>query len=175
MLAALACAPEAATARPPALALAATEMAQLSAPQPHTARASASPSDAHAVPVHYEPSSDDGGSPRVPWLSPSSIGAAVRVHQAAFGACQSLADSATDREDGAVTVGWLVGADGSVSHVTVGPSTFDDTLVNDCVLSVARRVRFPASSASTEVSWTVRLREASSGALAEASRLDARR
>jgi hypothetical protein len=174
MLAALACAPEAATARPPALALAATEMAQLSAPQPRTARA-ASPSDAHAVPVHYEPSSDDGGSTRVPWLSPSSIGAAVRAQQAAFGACQSLADSAVDREDGAVTVGWLVGADGSVSHVTVGPSTFDDTLVNDCVLSVARRVRFPASAGSTEVSWTVRLREAASGALAEASRLDARR
>jgi hypothetical protein len=172
MLGALACASEVTTARPPALALAATEVTPL--PPPQIERTAATPNDVRAVPVHFEPARD-GTSARLPWLSPSHIGAAVRAHQAAFGACQSLADSAADREDGAVTVGWLVGADGSVSHVTVGPSTFDDALVNNCVLSVARRVTFPASSSSTQVSWTVRLREASSGALAEASHLDARR
>lgn len=174
MLAALACASEAATAPPPALALAATEVAPLPPPQPRAERTASTPNDARALPVRFDAAPARSSAP-LPWLSPSHIGAAVRAQQAAFGACQSLADSAADREDGAVTVGWLVGADGSVSHVTVGPSTFEDALVNDCVLSVARRVRFPASSAPTQVSWTVRLREAPSGALAEATHLDARR
>jgi hypothetical protein len=99
----------------------------------------------------------------------------VRAHQADFGACQALANSEAERRDGAVTVGWLVESSGSVSQVTLGPSTFEEALVNDCVLSVARRVTFPASAAETQVSWTVRLRGEAGGALAETAHLDTRR
>jgi len=63
----------------------------------------------------------------------------------------------------------LVGPDGSVSNVTLGQSTFTSDLVNDCVLSVARQVTFPASASSAQVVWTVRLRGGEGGGpLAEA-------
>jgi hypothetical protein len=106
--------------------------------------------------------------PVLPWLSPSHVAAAVRAQEPAFGACQALGDSESASRDGAITVGWLVGADGSIADVTLGQSTFKSELVNDCVLSVARHVTFPASASTAQVFWTVRLRGAESGALAEA-------
>jgi hypothetical protein len=42
--------------------------------------------------------------------------------------------------------------------------------VNDCMLSVARKVTFPASQSSAQVFWTVRLRGSDDEPLAEASR-----
>jgi hypothetical protein len=103
------------------------------------------------------------------WLSPSHVAAAVREQEPAFGACQELGNEARSRE-GAITVGWLVGADGSVSEVTLGRTTFTSDLVNDCMLSVARKVTFPASQSSAQVFWTVRLRGSDDEPLAEASR-----
>jgi len=102
----------------------------------------------------------------VAWLSPSHVGAAVRAHNGEFSACQTLAALESRREDGAVTVGWLVERDGSVDEVTLGPSTFASAKVNDCVLSVARAVTFPPSSAPTQVSWTVKFHGSLSGPLA---------
>jgi hypothetical protein len=106
----------------------------------------------------------------VSWLSPSHIGAAVRAHHVEFQACQALGDLESRREDGTITVGWLVKADGSVNGVTVGHSTFASQSINSCVLDVARQVTFPPSAAPTEVSWTVRFRGAPHGRLADASR-----
>jgi hypothetical protein len=106
--------------------------------------------------------------PVLPWLSPSHVAAAVRAQEPAFGACQTLGNSESASRDGAITVGWLVGADGSIADVTLGQSTFKSELVNDCVLSVARQVTFPASASTAQVFWTVRLRGSESGALAEA-------
>jgi len=111
---------------------------------------------------------------RVPWLGPSHIGAAVRAHEAAFGACQTLGDAAARTRDGAITVGWLVDADGSVTDVSLARSSFASPLVNECVLSVARQVTFPASASATQVSWTVRLQATDGGALAEAARFQTR-
>jgi hypothetical protein len=105
----------------------------------------------------------------LPWLSPSHVAAAVRAQEPAFGACQELGNAEAQHRDGAITVGWLVGPDGSIASVTLGQSTFTSGLVNDCVLSVARQVTFPASASSAQVVWTVRLRGAEpGGALAEA-------
>jgi hypothetical protein len=98
------------------------------------------------------------------------VAAAVRAREPAFGACQELGGSESQHRDGAITVGWLVGPDGTVSDVTLGLSTFTSDLVNDCVLSVARQVIFPASASSAQVVWTVRLRAAEGGPLAEAGR-----
>jgi len=117
---------------------------------------------------------DDRG-PVLPWLSPSHVAAAVRVQEAAFGACQELDSSPPQGRDDAVTVGWLVGANGTVTDVTLGQSTFTSALVNDCVLSVARQVTFPASASSAQVVWTVRLRAAEGGPFAEAGRYRNRR
>jgi hypothetical protein len=50
----------------------------------------------------------------------------------------------------------------------VGQSSFDSHRVNDCVLSVAKQVTFPASPAPTQVSWTVKFRGAASEPLAGA-------
>jgi hypothetical protein len=102
----------------------------------------------------------------LPWLSPSHVAAAVRAQEPSFGACQTLGNSPS--RDGAVTVGWLVGPDGSVANVTLGKSTFASDLVNQCVLSVARQVTFPASASSAQVYWTVRLRGSEAGPIAEA-------
>jgi hypothetical protein len=112
---------------------------------------------------------------RLPWLGPSHIGAAVREHEAAFGACQTLDDAAARARDGAITVGWLVDADGSVAEVSLARSSFASPLVNECVLSVARQVTFPASVSATQVSWTVRLQATTGGALADAARFQTRR
>jgi hypothetical protein len=68
----------------------------------------------------------------------------------------------------------LVGADGSVTNVTLGQSTFTSELVNQCVLSVARQVTFPASASSAQVYWTVRLQGSEAGAIAEAGRYRSR-
>lgn len=65
-------------------------------------------------------------------------------------------------------MGWLVRIDGSVDDVTVGPTSFANERINRCVLSVARRVTFPASSVSARVSWTVKFRGNSAAPLAEA-------
>jgi hypothetical protein len=124
-----------------------------------------------ATPVENEgsPRAEPEPEPEVSWLSPSHIGAAVRAHHVEFQACQALGDLESQREDGAVTVGWLVKADGSVKGVTVGHSTFASQNINACVLDVARQVTFPRSAAPTQVSWTVKFRGAPHGALADIS------
>jgi len=122
-----------------------------------------------ALPVQSEPRR------RLPWLGPSHIGAAVRAHEAAFGGCQTLGDAADRNQDGAITVGWLVDANGSVADVTLARTSFESPLVNECMLSVARQVTFPASASATQVSWTVRLRATDGGALADAARFETRR
>ncbi len=111
----------------------------------------------------------DTGDAELPWLSPSHIGAAVREHQGEFQACQALGDLVSRREDGSVTVGWAVQANGAVKQVTVGPSSFDSNRINGCVLGVARQVRFPASASPTHVSWTVKFRGAAHEPVADAT------
>jgi hypothetical protein len=105
----------------------------------------------------------------LPWLSPTHIGAAVRERHADFQACQALGDLESQREDGAVTVGWAVQASGSVKGVTLGSSTFASDGINACVLGVAKQVTFPASAAPTQVSWTVKFRGAPHAPLADAT------
>jgi hypothetical protein len=120
--------------------------------------------------VNGAESSDDAAAmARLPWLSPSHVGAAVRAHRDDFQACQALGDVLSQREDGAVTVGWAVRANGSVNRVTLGPSTFQSASINSCVLGVARQVKFPRSASPAEVSWTVQFRGASHGPLADAT------
>jgi hypothetical protein len=134
--------------------------------------------DAHATPKALAPSetsaplvrsSSDRARADLPWLSPSHIGAAVRALHADFQACQALADLESQREDGAVTVGWAVQADGSVKRVTLGSTTFASDGINACVLDVAQKVTFPASAAPTQVSWTVKFRGAAPAPLADAT------
>jgi TonB family protein len=124
-------------------------------PAPH------SPTPRAAVPQHDSDAN-------LVWLSPRHVGAAVRAHQGAFSACQTLADAGARSQTGAVTVAWWVQANGRVAKVSVGPSSFESHRVNDCVLSVAKQVTFPASPAPTQVSWTVKFRGAANGRLAAA-------
>jgi hypothetical protein len=105
----------------------------------------------------------------LPWLSPRHIGAAVRAHHADFQACQALGDLESQREDGAVTVGWAVQANGNVRGVTLGSTTFASEGINACVLGVARQVTFPASASPAQVSWTVKFRGAPPAPLADAT------
>lgn len=116
------------------------------------------------------------GAPRrvLPWLSPSHVAAAVRAQEPAFVACKAFNDE-TSARDGVVTVGWLVDPDGRVAEVTLGRSTFASDLVNECVLSVARQVTFPASASSAQVFWTIEMRGAESGPFAEAAGVRSRR
>lgn len=139
--------------------------------------AAASPSHPQSASRAAEPAAPPRASraatgPVLPWLSPSHVAAAVRAQEPAFGACQTLGNSPS--RDGAVTVGWLVGPDGSVANVTLGKSTFTSELVNQCVLSVARQVTFPASASTAQVYWTVRLRGSEAGPIAEAGRYRSR-
>ena len=126
---------------------------------PSTTRPAIERASAHAAP-HAE---------ELSWLSPSHVGAAVRAHHGDFQACQALGDLESGREDGAITVGWLVRPDGSVNEVTVGPTTFRSARINACVLDVAKQVTFPPSAATTNVSWTVKFRGASHAPVAEAN------
>jgi hypothetical protein len=103
-------------------------------------------------------SSDARDNADLPWLSPSHVGAAVRAHHASFQACQALGDLESQREDGTVTVGWAVRANGSVNGVTLGASTFASEGINACVLDVAKEVTFPPSASPVQVSWTVEFR-----------------
>lgn len=105
---------------------------------------------------------------QLPWLGPSHVAAAVRAHEPAFVACQAFSNEPT-AAGGKVTVGWLVDPDGKVAEVTLGRSSFASDLVNECVLSVARHVAFPASASSAQVFWTIRLGGAERGPLAEAA------
>lgn len=147
--------------------------ASISSNETLLAGAESSPSDPEhasqaAAPAAPARASRAHAGPVLPWLSPSHVAAAVRAQEPAFGACQTLGNS--PNRDGAVTVGWLVGPDGSVANVTLGKSTFTSELVNQCVLSVARQVTFPASASSAQVYWTVRLRGSEAGPIAEAGR-----
>jgi hypothetical protein len=139
------------------------------------ALASADEAASNAHPSRASASEEHDLTPRaasgdeLPWLSPSHVGAAVRAHSDDFMACQALGDLESRREDGAITVGWLVRPDGGVKDVTLGPSTFASSSINTCVLDVAKQVTFPRSAAPTNVSWTVKFRGASSGTLASAT------
>jgi hypothetical protein len=137
----------------------------------------AAASPAHSAPLHGDEPSSRAGQPAarrraasargdadLPWLNPSHVGAAVRAHHDDFQACQALGDLESRREDGAVTVGWLVLPDGSVNDVTVGPSTFQSVRINSCVLDVAKQVTFPRSGSPASISWTLEFRGASSHA-----------
>jgi len=126
---------------------------------PSTTQPAAPRASAHVAPPGEE----------LPWLSPSHVGAAVRAHHGDFQACQALGDLESSREDGAITVGWLVRPDGGVKDVTVGPTTFRSARINACVLDVAKQVTFPPSAAATNVSWTVKFRGASHAPVAEAN------
>lgn len=145
-----------------ALATSAPRSANTGIGEASTARAS---STAPAMSVD----SARGAGVELPWLSPSHIGAAVRARHADFQACQALADLEAQREDGSVTVGWAVQANGSVKGVTLGSSTFASEGINACVLGVAKQVTFPASAAPTQVSWTVKFRGAPPSPLADAT------
>lgn len=111
----------------------------------------------------------DAAGAELPWLSPSHIGAAVREHQGDFQACQALGDLMSRREDGSVTVGWAVRANGTTQQVTVGHSSFASPSINACILEVAQQVTFPASAAPTHVSWTVKFRGAAHEPMADAT------
>lgn len=105
--------------------------------------------------------------PELTYLSPPRVAAAVRAHQSDFLACQALANLETRHAPGAVTVGWLVEADGGVTAVQLGASSFGSTRVNQCVLNVARSMSFPASLIRTHVSWTVRFQGGADEPIAE--------
>ena len=104
---------------------------------------------------------------RVAWLSPRHVSAAVRVQHGAFSACRTLAGSAYEATgDDAITLGWCVEPSGAVSEVALDRTTFENPRINECMLSVAREVRFPAPPTRTEVSWTVRFRDTDDDQLA---------
>ena len=127
-------------------------------------------SETVAAPAEDTASADDAHDDvDLPWLSPSHIGAAVRAHHTDFQACQALGDLESQREDGSVTVGWAVRANGSVNRVTLGSTTFASEGINSCVLGVAKKVTFPRSAAPTQVSWTVKFRGAAHAPLADAT------
>lgn len=131
-------------------------------------------STAQSTSAHAEPSApavlvSAEPEPELDYLSPSRVAAAVRAHQAEFLACQALADLETRRGPAAVTVGWLVEANGSVASVQLGRSSFASDRVNQCVLAVAKSMSFPRSPMRTQVSWTVKFQGSASGTLAEAA------
>ena len=103
-------------------------------------------------------SSTSGSKRRVDWLDAGAVATAVRPHRPAFGSCQRLAAGASSEGLGAITVGWLVETNGDILRTKVQRSSFDGGPIEDCVLSVARKVEFPASRATTEIAWTVRFR-----------------
>jgi hypothetical protein len=151
--------------------------AQSPAESPAASESEPAPEQAGSI-EHRDPAGEHGalvrvstsaGAPRrvLPWLSPSHVAAAVRAQEPAFVACQAF-NSESSTRDGVVTVGWLVDPDGSVAEVTLGRSTFASDLVNECVLSVARQVTFPASASSAQVFWTIQLRGSEGAPLAEA-------
>lgn len=143
---------------------AADERAQLATSTPLAAAADTSP------PRRVDPSTaSDASGADLPWLSPTHVGAAVRAHHGEFQACQALGDLESRREDGAVTVGWAVQADGSVKRVAVDASTFASDRINACVLGVAKQVTFPRSASPSDVSWTVKFRGAAHAPLADAT------
>jgi TonB family protein len=137
---------------------------------PFEVEATQNSEDAASTPRPLQPAPH----PELAWLSPRHIGAAVRAHHGAFTACQTLADNSSRHREGVVTLGWLVKTDGSVTDVTVGPSSFESDRVNHCVLSVAKRVTFPPSSVQARVSWTVKFQGASNASLANAGLPSAR-
>jgi hypothetical protein len=122
-----------------------------------------------ASPTSAKLDASDTADEELPWLSPSHVGAAVREHHGDFQACQALGDLVSRREDGSVTVGWAVQANGAVRQVTVGHSSFESPSVNACILGVAQQVTFPRSAAPTHVSWTVKFRGAGHEPMADAT------
>jgi hypothetical protein len=133
------------------------------------ARSPGTASKTPASPTSVELGAGDTAGEELPWLSPSHVGAAVREHHGDFQACQALGDLVSRREDGSVTVGWAVQANGRVKQVTVGHSSFESPSVNACILGVAEQVTFPRSAAPTHVSWTVKFRGAGHEPMADAT------
>jgi hypothetical protein len=155
-------------ASPPRVAADEQVFALVASNTPRSADTSAEAATAFASPAPAR-SGERVSADELPYLSPSHVGAAVRAHHADFQACQALGDLESQREDGAVTVGWAVQPSGNVKGVTLGSSTFASQGINACVLGVAKKVTFPASAAPTQVSWTVKFRGAPHAPLADAT------
>jgi hypothetical protein len=89
------------------------------------------------------------------------------VQHGAFSACRTLAGSPYEATgDAAITLGWCVEPSGAVSEVALDRTSFESPRINECMLSVAREVRFPAPPTRTEVFWTVRFRDTDDDQLA---------
>lgn len=132
-------------------------------PAPSSARGEARP----PALSRQSPAVESATEPPLAWLGPHHVSAAVLAHRGAFSSCRTLAGTADEaHREGAIRLGWSVYASGGVRSVAIDRSSFQTPRVNACMLSVAQKVRFPASRSAAQVSWTVRFQGASAERLA---------
>ncbi len=93
--------------------------------------------------------------PDGPGLEPTQISRVIGSRQGAVIGCYAITYGA-DEAPGVLTVGLQIGPDGSVRAAQVMNSSFADAAFHDCVIRVARDLRFPTAAGATEVAWRYR-------------------
>jgi hypothetical protein len=108
---------------------------------PTTAAPGPSPADANATPRRSagaaSPASSAGR------LAPDRIQAVVRRNYGRFRMCYELGLHGCPNLEGRITIRFVIGRDGRVTHVANGGSDVSDPEVVACVLSAVRGIVFP--------------------------------
>ncbi len=85
--------------------------------------------------------------------TPSHIGRVIQNHTTKLRACYQQELARDPRLRGTVVVRFTIRRDGSVSEAYVSKTTLESPRVEACVLRQIRKLVFPASEASQQVSY----------------------
>lgn len=99
-----------------------------------------------------------------PGLDPPQISRVIAARQGAVSGCYAITYG-SDEAPGVLTVGLQIAPDGSVRTAHVMDSSFADAAFHDCVIRVARDLRFPAAPGATEVAWRYRFGRSNADAI----------
>jgi len=112
----------------------------------------AAESDGGASPAQVSTTADGGAG----GLSPDQIRRVVTVHLTAVRACYEMELQRSPNMTGTVVVAWTVDATGAVAGAKIQRSTIGSSRVEACVLRQVKVWRFPATGATTRVSFPFR-------------------
>lgn len=79
-------------------------------------------------------------------LSPGEVDTVVRTHALSFHACYAAERARQPDLEGTITLGWHIGADGSVSAQSIVSTTIGSARVEECVLRELGSLHFPTST-----------------------------
>lgn len=87
-------------------------------------------------------------------LESSQISPVVKARYGAVSGCHSLSYAGGTQKEGKITLAWTVSKNGTVKTASVVNSSIANSEVEGCVIDIAKSLKFPEATATTDVQWT---------------------